>query len=154
VQIRNQADFFAGLLFAGFGAFFTYFSMQYPMRSAANAGPGYFSFYLGVLLIILGAAISLASLSHKSQESQEEVGRFDFKVLLLVLGAVAAFGVLLQTLGFVLTLLSVVLISSLASHEFTWKGSLLNALVLVVLCIVVFVWALKLQFQLWPAFIS
>jgi hypothetical protein len=30
----------------------------------------------------------------------------------------------------------------------------LNAVLLTTLCIVVFVWALKLQFPLWPAFIG
>lgn len=152
MQIKNHKDFYAGLLFAAFGAFFTYFSTQYAMRTAANAGPGYFPFYLGLLLLILGVIIALSALSHKAD--RENVDRFDPKVLLLVLGSVVAFGVLLQPLGLVLTLLAVVLISSLASHEFSWKGSLLNAAVLIVLCVVVFVWALKLQFVLWPAFIN
>lgn len=152
MHIRNQKDFFAGILFAAFGAFFTYFSMQYPMRSAANAGPGYFPFYLGVLLIILGAIVSLGALSARAP--QEKVERFDFRVLVLVLGSVVAFGLLLQPLGLVLTLFAVVLISSLASHEFTWTGSLVNAAILILLCVTVFVWAIKLPFQLWPAFLN
>lgn len=152
MHIRNQKDFFAGILFAAFGAFFTYFSMQYPMRSAANAGPGYFPFYLGVLLIILGAIVSLGALSPRAP--QEKVERFDFRVLVLVLGSVVAFGLLLQPLGLVLTLFAVVLISSLASHEFAWTGSLVNAAILIILCVTVFVWAIKLPFQLWPAFLN
>jgi hypothetical protein len=152
VPIKNQKDFFAGLLFAAFGAFFTFFAMQYPMRSAANPGPGYFPFYLGMLLIILGAIVVLSALSSKA--STEKVDRFDFRVLLLVLGSVVAFGVLLQPMGLILTLLAVIAISSLASHEFSWKAGLLNAAVLIALCVIVFVWALKLQFQLWPTFIQ
>lgn len=99
LQIKNHKDFYAGLLFSAFGAFFTYFSMQYPMRTAANAGPGYFPFYLGLVLMILGAIISLTAFSKKADD--EQVGHFDFKVLILVLGAVVAFGLLLQPLGLV-----------------------------------------------------
>lgn len=152
MQIKNQKDFFAGLLFATFGGFFTFFSRQYPIRSAANAGPGYFPFYLGVLLIILGTIIALSALSPKS--AAEKIEGLDLRVLLLVPGSVIAFGVLLQPLGLVLTLLAVVLISSLASREFSWKDSLLNAAVLIGLCVIVFVWALKLPFRSWPAFIA
>jgi hypothetical protein len=152
VAIRNQKDFFAGILFTAFGAFFTFFSIQYPMRSAANAGPGYLPFYLGLLLMILGTVIALSALFPKADA--EKVDRFDLRSLLLVLGGVVAFGVLLRPAGLILTLFAVIVISGLASHEFSWRDTLLNAAILIALCVTVFVWALKLQFQLWPAFIN
>ena len=152
MQITNQKDFFAGLMFAAFGGFVAYLSRQYPMRAAANAGPGYFPFYLGVLLILLGTIIALRALAPKSDA--EKIEGVDLRVLLLVPGSVIAFGVLLQPLGLVLTLPAVVIISSLASREFSWKDSLINATVLTALCVGVFVWALKLPFQLWPPFIA
>jgi hypothetical protein len=74
--------------------------------------------------------------------------------VLLVLGPIALFGLLLNALGLILCLLILIGISSYASHEFTWKATLGNASVLIVLCLAVFVYALKLQFQLWPALIG
>jgi hypothetical protein len=43
-----------------------------------------------------------------------------------------------------------IMVSSKASPEFTWKGALANAAVLIVLCVGVFVYGLGLQFPVWP----
>jgi hypothetical protein len=69
---------------------------------------------------------------------------------LLVLGSVVLFGILLQRAGLVISLATVVIVSSYASHEFGWKATLINTVVLVALCMAVFVYALSLQFPLWP----
>jgi hypothetical protein len=45
-------------------------------------------------------------------------------------------------------------VTSFASHEFEWKSTLVTAFVLIGLSLLVFVWALSLQFQLWPSFIG
>jgi hypothetical protein len=42
-------------------------------------------------------------------------------------------------------------VSSRASPEFTWKGALANAAVLIALCLAVFVYGLRLQLPVWPA---
>jgi hypothetical protein len=51
----------------------------------------------------------------------------------------------------VLSVVMLVVAASLASHEFGWKHALTTAAILAALCVAVFVWALNLQFQLWPA---
>jgi hypothetical protein len=152
MQIKNQKDFWAGVMFVGFGVFFAAFGTQYTFGSAAHMGPGYFPTVLGLILVVLGIVISVGSLSSKA--GTEKVGKFAWSTLLLVLGPIALFGLLLNALGLILCLLMLIGISSYASHEFTWKATLGNAAVLIVLCLAVFVYALKLQFQLWPAFIG
>lgn len=152
MHIRNKQNFWSGVMFLAFGAFFAGFGVQYSMGSAAKMGPGYFPTSLGVILAIMGAVITVSAVSPKATETH--VDRFHFRELVLVLGAVVLFGVLLKPLGLILSLLALVLASSLASHEFGWKASLLNAIVLIVLCYVVFIWALKLIFPLWPAFLG
>ncbi|MBI4207936.1 MAG: tripartite tricarboxylate transporter TctB family protein, partial [Betaproteobacteria bacterium] len=47
-KIRNQEDFWAGLMFIGFGILSIVVSRDYPMGSAMRMGPGYFPTYLGV----------------------------------------------------------------------------------------------------------
>ncbi len=111
-------------------------------------GPGYFPTVLGVLLIVLGAAIALAALSPKAEE--HHVATFDWRTIGLVLGSVVLFGVLLNRGGLVIALVAVVMVSSYASHEFGWKAALVNTVVLIALCLAVFVYALSLQFPLWP----
>ena len=152
MRIKNQKDFWAGILFAGFGAFFFGFGSRYALGSASNMGPGYFPSILGTLLLALGVAIVFSSVSRKARV--ETVDSFSWPALLLVLGPVILFGLLLQPLGLIICLLMLVILSSFASHEFRWKATLLNALTLTVLSYVIFVWALKLQFPLWPAFLG
>jgi uncharacterized membrane protein len=149
MHIRNKKDFFAGLMFVAFGVFFAGFGTQYTFGTAARMGPGYFPTVLGCILILLGIVVAVRGLSPKAEEHQ--VDRFAWSTLLFVLGPIVLFGLLLNTLGLILCLLMLVGISSYASHEFTWKATIGNAVVLIVLCLVVFVYALKLQFQLWPA---
>jgi uncharacterized membrane protein HdeD (DUF308 family) len=152
MHIRNQKDFWAGLLFAAFGLFFSGFGTRYTFGSAARMGPGYFPTVLGILLIVLGAIITLGALSHKTEEHR--VAKFDWRTILLVLGAVVLFGLLLNRAGLILALIAVVVVSSYASHEFGWKATLVNTVVLLALCLSVFVYALGLQFPLWPTFFA
>ncbi len=152
MHIRNQKDFWAGLMFAAFGLFFAGFGTRYTFGSAARMGPGYFPTVLGIILIVLGTAIALGGLSPKAEETR--VQKFSWPTILLVLGAVVLFGVLLNTAGLVIALAAVVIVSSYASHEFGWQATLINTVVLIALCLAVFVYALSLQFPLWPTFFA
>ena len=53
--IRHPKDFWAGVLFASFGAAALVIAQSYPLGSAARMGPGYFPRMLGFLL--LGARV-------------------------------------------------------------------------------------------------
>jgi uncharacterized membrane protein HdeD (DUF308 family) len=152
MHIRNKKDFFAGLMFGAFGLFFAGFGTRYTFGSAAHMGPGYFPTVLGCILMMLGLIVAVGALSAKAAE--EKIDRFSWSTLFFVLGPIVLFGLLLNTLGLILCLLMLIGVSSYASHEFSWKATLGNAAVLITLCMVVFVYALKLQFPLWPVFIG
>ena len=47
-----------------------------------------------------------------------------------------------------------VLVSSMASHEFSWKGAILNAIILVLISLGAFVYGINLQMPVWPAFLA
>jgi hypothetical protein len=79
---------------------------------------------------------------------------WDLKGLLWVTGSVMLFAFLLYPLGFVISLFVLILVSSKASPEFTGKGALANAVVLIVLCVGVFVYGLGLRFPLWPTLLN
>lgn len=57
MQIKNGKDFWAGLMFTGFGLGFMLVSFNYPMGSALRMGPAYFPAVLGGLLALLGAVV-------------------------------------------------------------------------------------------------
>ena len=115
-------------------------------------GPGYFPFWLGALLTALGFFIVLKSMSSKNTE--ESIGKWDWRIMIWISGSVTLYGILLPTLGFLLSVIILVFISASASHEFNWKGSALNALFLVTFTYLAFVKGLNLQFPLFPTFLN
>jgi len=152
MRIKNEKDFWAGVLFVAFGAFFAGFGLQYRIGTAAKMGPGYFPTALGVIVILLGIITSVSGLSAKV--NAEKADKSNWPTLLLILGSIVLFALLFRPLGLIVSLFVLVATSSYASHEFSWETTLINAGVLIMMCLVVFVWGLKLQFQLWPSFIG
>lgn len=152
MKIKNQKDFWSGVMFVVLGLFFSGFGAQYVIGTADRMGPGYFPTALGVIVIALGVILSAGSLSAKA--AADNITKFDWRVVLLILGSLVLFGLLLRPLGLVLTLFVLVAISSYASHEFSWLGMLINAVVLILMCLAIFDWGLNLHIQIWPTFLG
>ena len=152
MNIRNQKDFGAGLMYMLIGLFFTYVATFYPMGTSAKMGPGYFPFWLGIVMTVLGLFILIKSLSAKA--AIEKIPPFNWKVIGLITGSVVLYGLLLPTMGFIVAVFVLVFMSASASHEFHWKGTLVNATFLIVFTYSVFVLGLNLQFPLFPAFLQ
>ena len=152
MKIRNQRDFGAGIMYMVIGLFFTIVATNYPMGTAAKMGPGYFPFFLGILMTILGLIVAIKALS--ATAAIEAIPKFNWKVIAQITGSVVLYGLLLPRLGFLIAVVVLVLVSASASKEFTWKGSLINAAFLVTFTYSVFVMGLKLQFPLLPVFLQ
>ncbi|MBU3600358.1 tripartite tricarboxylate transporter TctB family protein [Polynucleobacter sp. 30F-ANTBAC] len=148
MQVRSQKDFASGLLFVAIGAGFSYVATTYSMGTSAKMGPGFFPFWLGLLLSVLGAIITMTAMSQKSHVDTLE--KWHWPSIIWVLGSVVFFGLVLAHLGLMLSILALVFISAMASHEFHWKGTIVNAIILNVIAYIAFIWGLKLQFQVWP----
>jgi hypothetical protein len=152
LRIRNQKDFAAGLIYVVTGAAFSLGALNYKLGEAARMGPGWFPFWVGVLLAAVGVATAAAGL--RPHAAEEAIKRPEPATLGWILGAVVLFGLLLQPLGLVISLAVLVIVSSLGSHEFRWKGALLNTLVLILFSVGVFIKGISLQISLWPAFLG
>src|ERR687895_1743204 len=62
MKIKSPKDFWAGLMFIGFGAFFMIWALtHYQMGTAVRMGPAYFPTMLGGLLAFLGVLVLLES---------------------------------------------------------------------------------------------
>ena len=152
MKIRNHRDFGAGIMYMVIGLFFTIVASQYQMGTAAKMGPGYFPFYLGILMTILGLLVLLQSFSAKA--AIERIPKFNWRIIAQITGAVVLYGLLLPRLGFLIAVVVLVFVSASASKEFTWKGTTINAAFLVAFTYSVFVLGLKLQFPLLPVFLQ
>ncbi|MBQ0936204.1 tripartite tricarboxylate transporter TctB family protein [Ideonella paludis] len=149
MKIKSQRNFWSGLMFIAIGLSFAWGATNYSFGSSANPGPGYFPFGLGLILAVLGALVIFTALTIETADG-DPVGAFAWRPLLIILASVALFGFLLPRLGMVICLPLLVIASSVASDEFTWKASLINAAVLIALSYAVFVAGLKLTIPLWP----
>ena len=152
MQLRNKQDFWSGVMFILLGLGFAWKATSYSMGTAARMGPGYFPHWLGILMAILGAVILISSLRPKAEKTT--IDQFDFKILAIIISSIVVFALTLRPLGLIASLFLLVMISSLASHEHSWKVSIANSIFLIVLCYMSFVKGLKLVFPIWPSFLG
>ena len=152
MQLRNKQDFWSGVMFVVLGVGFALGATNYSMGTAARMGPGYFPFWLGVCLALLGAVVSINAMKIKAEET--EVERFDFRILFIIIGSVVFAGVVLDVLGIYLTVFLLVFLSSFASHQFSWKVAVTVGIFLVLFVWLAFIKGLGLIFPLWPSFMG
>jgi Tripartite tricarboxylate transporter TctB family len=153
MKLTNHRDLWAGLMFTLFGLIFVGLSTtQYNIGTAAKMGPGYFPATLGSILTLLGLIIVYGAFSPKNEKLSVE--KFDFAISGYLLGAVALFGLCLAKLGVIVSIVALIFVSSLASHEFRLRDTIISAVVLLVMSYVVFVWGLELQFPVLPFFMT
>jgi hypothetical protein len=161
VKIKSQQDFFAGLMFMVVGIAFAWGATNYNIGEGARMGPGYFPLVLGILLTALGAFIIFESLVVETEDG-EPIGKFAWKPLGFVIGANLLFGILLgglpsiglPAMGMVVAIYGLTFVSSLAGDEFHFGGVAILATILAIGSYLAFIMLLKLQFQVWPSFIT
>ena len=159
--IKSQADFFSGVMFTVVGIVFAVGATTYSIGDGARMGPGYFPLMLGILLALLGAVVIFQSLVVETADG-EPIGRWAWRPLAYVLGANLAFGILLgglpsiglPAMGLIIAIYALTIISSLAGAHFKLRDVLVLSTILAAGSYVAFIWALKLQIQVWPTFIS
>ncbi|MDR1708495.1 MAG: tripartite tricarboxylate transporter TctB family protein [Candidatus Accumulibacter sp.] len=152
MKIRNRKDFWAGLLFLGFGMFFVGVGGQYVFGSAAKMGPGFFPQMVGGILALLGISITLSSLRLGARK--DVVKKAAWATVIQILFPVVLFGLLLKPLGLVVCQILLVSLSCFACRAYRWHEAILLALFLALLSYVVFVLALQLQFPIWPVWLA
>ena len=161
MRIHSQRDFVSGVLFSAFGVAFAWGATTYTVGTGARMGPGYFPLMVGVLIAILGAAITFKSLTVKTEDG-EPIGRIAWRPLIFVIGANLIFGVLLvgvrsvglPAMGLIVAIYALTFVASLAGDQFKFKEVLILATVLAIGSYVAFELALKLNFPIWPAFLA
>jgi hypothetical protein len=161
MNIKSQKDFFSGLLFMAVGVAFAWGATKYSIGTGARMGPGYFPLMLGILLAILGGVITFKALVVETEDGQK-VGGWAWKPLFFIITANLLFGLMLGGLprisfpafGLIAGIYALTFVASLAGEEFKFKEVAVLATILAVLSYLAFIVLLKLQFPVWPAFIT
>lgn len=161
MKIKSQKDFFSGLMFTVVGAAFAWGATTYTVGEGARMGPGYFPLVLGILLAILGAFIMMTAMVVETPDG-DKIGPWAWKPLAYIIGSNLLFGVLLgglpsigvPAMGMIAAIYGLTIVASLAGENFKLKEVLVLATILAIGSYGAFVWLLKLQFQVWPTFIT
>jgi hypothetical protein len=151
LRVNNPKDFWLGAVYLVAGAGALGLGTEYPLGTAGRMGPGYFPAVIASLLILFG----IAAVARSFMTTGDAVGITALKPLVLITGAVVAFGFLLNGLGFAASLAVLIVMSAAASEafRFDWKASL-GVVALVVFCSLLFVRALGVPLPLVGAWIA
>lgn len=144
----KDEDFLAGATFVVLGALFAGLSLRYRLGTAAQMGPGYFPLALGILLFALGAFIVSTSL--KRDREVVSIAAVNVSGIILIVGPLLFFAFFLDKLGLLLCGFVAVVISTMASKEFHWRGAALYALIITAAIYVLFIVALRLPMPVLP----
>jgi hypothetical protein len=161
MKIKSQQDFWSGLMFMATGIAFAWGATNYTIGEGARMGPGYFPLMLGILLTLIGLFVAFESLVVETEDG-EKVGSFAWKPLCFIIGANLIFGILLGGLpkfgippmGLIVGIFALTFVAALAGDEFKVKEVAILATVLAIGSYLAFIVLLKLQFPVWPSFIS
>jgi hypothetical protein len=148
-------------MFIVVGAAFALGASTYSIGTGARMGPGYFPLVLGVLLAIIGIAVTFTSLVVETEDG-DKVGKFAWKPLFFIISANLVFGACigglpmigLKPLGLIVGIYLLTYIASHAGDEHKFKEVAVLATILAALSYVAFIVLLKLQFPVWPAYFT
>lgn len=160
--IKSQKDFFSGLMFSVVGVAFAVGATEYTLGEGAKMGPGYFPLLLGILLALLGLAITAQSLVKADHPDGDRIGALAWKPLFFIIAANLVFGVMLgglpsvglPSMGLIAAIFALTVLASLAGDDFRLKEVLVLGALLSLGSYGAFVLLLRLPLPVWPAFIT
>ncbi len=123
LDLRNNKDLLAGLLFILIGGFASVVARGYPMGSAMRMGPGYFPTVLGGILCLFGAYLTVRGI----RSARKCAIGWNWQPVALLTLAIVLFGFIMVRLGLIPALLAMFFVSALAGREFRFKEVLLLA---------------------------
>ena len=152
MKIKSEKDFWSGLMFIVVGLAFAWGATEYNFGSSARPGPAYFPFGLGIVMAVLGAMVLFKALTFEV-DGGDKIGAWAWKPLMIIVVAVAGFGVILPKLGMFISLPLLIFVAAQAGDEFRWKEALVNAAVSTLMSWGIFIKGLSLTIPLWPSFL-
>lgn len=146
MKIKNQEDFWAGLMFIGFGVLAIVLSQDYPMGTASRMGPGYFPTYLGGIMLALGSIVALMAVKTKTEG--EKITPFAWKPMIMLSLGFLVFGWGVDHIGFIPALFALCVITAAAGQTFNIVEVLIMTAVLIAGAVGIFIYGIELPFPL------
>jgi hypothetical protein len=150
--MEKPRDIAGGLVVMTIGTGFLMFGRELETGTSFHMGPGYFPTILSIVMIALGAVITLQALRGPLQENS--FGLLPWRGLAFIIGAPLAFGAILVGLGLAPAVLMVVLATAWASRYASLRSSLLLSIGLAAFCALLFIRLLGLPLPLTGPWLS
>ena len=144
--LRHSKDFLAGLLFLAIGAGAMLGAREYPFGTAMRMGSGYFPTVLGGVLALFGVFLIVRGIQLRERAPLA----WGWWPLACIAASMVLFGFLLPRLGLVAALAALFFTAAAGGREFRFREVLALTAVMTAFAVVVFVYVLKLPFQLVP----
>ena len=145
MKIKNQEDFWAGMMFASIGTLAIWLSTEYPMGTASRMGPGYFPTYLGAIMLIFGAIVAAMALKF---EGGDKITPVAWKPMILLSVGFLLFGWGVDHIGFIPSLFGMCVITAAAGQTFKIVEVLVMSAVLIAGAVGIFIYGIELPFPL------
>ena len=138
-RIKSPQDLGAAVMLLLFGVAGLWFGREYPVGISSHMGPGYMPRALSWGLIIFGGIVGIRSVRLRGPAIEPIVLRAN----ILILVAIICFALLIRSAGLAAATFVVTALSAFASKEFRWKETIVLGVLLAILCVLVFVYALR-----------
>jgi hypothetical protein len=150
LKIRNLQDFWCAIFFIGLGVVAIYASLEYPVGTALQMGPGYFPVWLGAIMIAFGVVIGGLALRAQGGPRQGlGASEWAFRPWIVLTAALAAYAILMDAgAGFVPALMVLVIGCALAHKDVRWRETLLLSVFVTAGAVAIFSFGLDLPYRL------
>ncbi len=148
LDLQNNRDFWAGLMFFLIGTAAVIIARDYPFGRLTRMGSGFFPTLMGVILILFGVYIMFKGL----RKNEKIKGSWSVRALIVLPAVTVLFGFLLDRAGFAPALAVLAFGSAAAGREFKWGEVLLLTAFMTGLSEAIFVWGLRLPYPLVKGF--
>src|SRR5262245_34484710 len=147
-SIRSPRDFWGGLILVAVAILAIWAARDLPGQRGFAFGPGTAPRLFAGLLVGLGTLVALFGLLTDGAG----VEKYEVRGPLLLISAILLFAAMIRPLGLVIASFVTFVISITGTKEMRVLEGLLGAAVMTIFCVLLFVYLLKLPFQLWPRF--
>jgi putative tricarboxylic transport membrane protein len=144
-RVKDRKDFWSGVLFIAFGCAGLWFGRTYAIGTLSRMGPGFFPMMMGIALIGTGGVLLARSLV----SSGEPLERIAVWPQVLILGAIVAFGLLIERVGLAVSVIAVAVISGIAAQGLRWFELAALAIATSALSVALFVYLLGQPIPVW-----
>jgi hypothetical protein len=144
---KSNRDYVGGALMIVIGAAAAIQGQSYQIGSLSRMGPGFFPTALGVILALAGVVIIITARLSEPEGEDKNLPP-EWRGWFCICASIVAFVVLGKYGGLLPASFAIVFISALGDRDNTIVSAAVLAAAICLVCVIVFWWALQVQFPL------